>query len=180
MQKLSALLLIATVNFLLPSAASAAPPVEEVQFDIEAAAGGSRLTVLKKTYRGKFTTEVFTIPGIPDISGPRQVKLRTLNVGEELKLESPETGRPLPITFTLNASAREEADGSLGDYLVGASFGPGQPVNEDTRGSDVRLNDLGALTGFDVLGKVITEDLGNGAKAEIYPSLKVKNFKVLK
>jgi hypothetical protein len=179
-KNLSSLIFVATVNFLLATAGFSAPLVEEVQFDMEAYAGGSRLTVLKKTYRGKFTTEIYEIPAIPDISGPQRVKLRTLNVGEELRLESPETRRPLAINFTLNASAREQADGTSGDYLVGASFGPGQPVNEDTRGSDARLNDLRALTGFEVLGKVIQEDLGNGTKAEIYPSLKIRNFKVLR
>jgi hypothetical protein len=161
-----------------PVFAAALP--QEVQFDLEASMAGSRLIRFEKTYRGNFAKEVLDLPGIPDHGGPRQLVLHAVHFGEVLSLESPETGRRHDLTFTLSLSNHLNDDGSPRDYLVSASFGPGQPINEKTRESDFRLRDPGAFAGLEIRGELIEEEVGKGEKASFYPFLKIKNFKVLR
>jgi len=174
------LLALTAFGTLLTPVAFAAKKVHEVQFDIEAQMAGSRLTELNKTYRGEFTEEEFTIPGIPDISGPQHITLHRYGAGEELALESSETGKPVKLTFTLFISAKKRRDGSLEDYRVGASFGPGQPLNEHTRSSDLTVNNLRTFRGLEIRGEEVRETLADGTTVSSTPFLKIKHFRVLR
>lgn len=147
---------------------------ERVQFDIDATVidtEANRLFSYKQSYEGEFERA-------PE--GVRDAFSDMLSVRGELPLKRPSTGEALPRNFGLSIYKFTTPKENGQAYLLSVDFGPGQPLNESTRWTDVELKNLDAFVGTEIRGETLTYEKQGERTPRVYLILNLRNFRTAK